>query len=205
MVPFAIFVAFVRCDEERRARLFYAPERFEQMQGPHRIDVERFAGAEVGLADQRLGGQMENKVRFAFIDCLGQNIRLLNVSDYVTEAAGQTQFGKKRRGGWRGQAQAGDVRAEAEQPFAKPRSLETSVARDKNSFPVECGPKQRHGFQIFHGALPSAQRRFNKLYSEKVSIGCQKPSCAKAINCPSRAMLCTGSCSNMTLSALSSR
>ena len=96
-MPFAVFVAFVRRDENRRARLFEIPERLQQMQRAHGVDVKCFARARVGFPDQRLGRQVKNKIRFALADRLAQNVRLLNVADDMAQAAGQTEFGKKRR------------------------------------------------------------------------------------------------------------
>ena len=68
VMPFAVFVAFVRRDENGGARFLVTPERIQQMQRPHDIDVEGLARLAVGLAHQRLGGEVENKIRLALTE-----------------------------------------------------------------------------------------------------------------------------------------
>ena len=71
------------------------------------------------------------------------------------------------------------------EPERQPGTLEARVAGQEDPFatPEACvrGQKMRQG------ACPLSHRSSSKRFSRSVSIGCQKPSCSKAINCPSRA------------------
>src|SRR6266568_1425527 len=56
--------------------------------------------------------------------------------------------------------------------------------------------------QTFHSAWSFSQNSFRSCLSLSVSIGFQKPTCLKASNCPSFAILSRGSFSHTVLSSL---
>src|SRR3989344_5829909 len=59
-----------------------------------------------------------------------------------------------------------------------------------------------NSYQSFQGALPLAQTSSSTFLSRKVSIGCQKPVCLKALSSPPSARRCMGSLSQTVSSPL---
>jgi len=87
----------------------------------------------------------------------------------------QLQLGKQTGIGFRRQGEAGDLRAELQQPQGQPAALEAGVAREQNAPPTPEG--RIRGHQRFQGALPFSHSSSRCTRSRRVSIGCQKPWC----------------------------
>jgi hypothetical protein len=63
-------------------------------------------------------------------------------------------------------------------------------------------PESSVHFHTFHGACPDCHKSSRCTLSRKVSIGCQKSLCSKAINSPLAASILSGSASQIQVSSV---
>ena len=127
-----ILVALVACDHDDGAWEIHCADGFEQIGGAEHVGGEgrhRFA---IGNADERLRGEVKNEFGLPFADGVFELMRVPDVLDGVLHPAFQFEREEERRL-QRGQREAVDVCAEAEQPFAKPCALEAGVAGDQHA------------------------------------------------------------------------
>ena len=97
-MPFAVFVAFVGRDENRRARLFEVLERLEQMQRAHAVDVKSFARAARRIRAPAPAPRDEKQnPACGFATALASTVGVLNVANDMTQAFGQAELGEQGR------------------------------------------------------------------------------------------------------------
>src|SRR5450830_831314 len=160
--------------------------------GLHRIFIRK--------PHQGLSRHMNHNFGLRQRHCSLQTRQIANVSDNRMHPLAYSSFDKKTRISRRCKGVASQFSTKTLQPQRKPASLKTGMPGQKNS---PSTPKIRVHVQTFQGAPPRIQRSSSKFLSRKVSMGCQKPSCLKAFNCPDSANVSKGSFSQTVLSSRS--
>ena len=171
-------VDFVGGDDEHRFQPVTGQRGIEEMRGSHDIGFKGQRRLAIGAAHQRLRCKMEHDLR---LRC-GGNARhrraIADIRDVVRYAARNLREVEKAWIGLRCERKPVDIRAHFGEPERGPASLEAGMPGQQNALSSpETGvrqPADAH-FQIFHGALPLAQRPSRCVRSRSVSIACQKP------------------------------
>ncbi|MCY1418488.1 hypothetical protein D9M71_340490 [compost metagenome] len=191
--PFLVGVHLVGGDHHAGTNATDLAHRFEQVESAHdigRIGAQRIA---VAFAYQGLGRQVQDDFRLHFGDQLQQHTQVAHVATAVIDAFADPRQFEQARLGRRVEGKTGDLGTQALQPKRQPAALETGVAGDQDAL---AGPERRAQAHCFHGASPLLHNCSRWFLSRRVSIGCQKPSWAKACSCPSLARRDSGSASH---------
>ncbi len=128
----SVLVAFVGRDHDDGAGKIRLANGFEQIRGAEHVGRDGFHRLAVGNAHERLRGEVENELGLPVANRVLKLMRIPDVLNGVLHPALQFER-EEQRLLRRGQRQSVHVCAEAEQPFAKPRALETSMAGDEHA------------------------------------------------------------------------
>ena len=102
----------------------------------------------VGVADQRLRGEVEDDLGPDLGDQRGGARLVANIDDFVADQLRQRGLLEEARVGRRFEREAGDVCAQVMQPQAQPSALEAGVAGDEDALAGPGAGVHQH----FHGA-----------------------------------------------------
>ena len=184
--PFAVVVALVGGDVDHGLDAGRLAHRFQQVDRAHDVDGVGFHRRGVGVAHQRLGGQMQHDVGPRSLHGAGQCLGVAQVGEGMAGKAGLKPCDREEiRLGRRRQRIAMHFRAHVGQPQAQPAALEAGVAGHEDALAAPEFPLVGHAHgQVFQGALPEVQRSSSRFFSRSVSIGCQNPSCSNAMSSP---------------------
>ena len=154
MIPLAVLVTFVRRDDDGGAGFFQRAQGFQNVRRAHDVRGVGFQRMLVGIADERLGGEVKDKIRLDAEKGFFHRGSIAHVADFVFDFLREAELFKDRgRGRWR-LGEAVDAGAKLDEPARQPRALEPGVAREPDGLALKCVGKHH---QIFQGALPSAQ------------------------------------------------
>ena len=108
---------------------------------------------------------------------VSSSLSIADIGDDVTDSRPEIQCIEKAGLGRRVECVARDIRAELSQPLGEPRTLETGMAGDEDTFPA-IGIRESHTgtHHTFHGACLLCHRLSSKRTSRNVSMLCQNDS-----------------------------
>ena len=161
-------------DHDDGAHAGHGAHGVEQVDGAHDIGRKGSDRIDIGLADERLGGEVKDDLRPVGGKRRRKRRVVADIGDGGNHAIADPGDVEQARRGRRLERIARDLGAERAEPQRQPRALEAGMAGDEDAPAL---PESGRAHHVFHGARPVLHASSRVILSRIESIGCQKPGC----------------------------